>query len=338
MKNKILLGGGILLLVFSCQKEVDKNISQNATVLKNEIEDHDSSIIVDSASITWMSHENDIPSSGVSVYDDMLHFQSFEDLRNIMNKMDLKTESALLDWSNSFSNFKSLLSFYDELSNDPQIDDYEVDQNRLLDYSLESVLNRDWEIRIEDSVYIYNNELKETAKYLVEDGIISGTPIKITSSNECNDLGTSDHEESNAMYPDWCDECKLDGVKKVIHVSPFRSKLFHTAIWYERNWLNNWKKRKIDKIATFKDFYYEVVYFIPPSPTNAVISGDVITAAAHSRSATVTYYKRTGFNVPPICVSDFERTHNWALNDANLSIYTPYFWENDVHVNQWPQF
>jgi hypothetical protein len=121
--------------------------------LKSGDDDHD--IDLSEVTTSLASAVNDVPTTDVDVYEDMLHFENFSVFADVMASLVTKEHTIIDDWHSSFSNFNSLRGFYTDQLADEDVDDIELDETRLYDPYFEGVLNEDLELRIQDTVYKY---------------------------------------------------------------------------------------------------------------------------------------------------------------------------------------
>lgn len=336
--------------IVSCSKDdsdSNENSSSGATSkngimdLNSEIPDHDSSMIADSVDILWLSKVNDLPTSGISVFnDEMLHFDNFNTFHNFMDELGTKATDALDAWISDFGNFPSLRTHYEELSLDQNIDDIELNEERFTDCFFEAVISEDLSIRIADTVYRLSEDIDMLFMHLVEDGQENPESFKggdlITSTCDHPDNW---HRETCEVRPNWCtEECKITGEKEVLNTG-YYSSITHASKYYERNWLGKWKPADQRGVTTFKDHYYNVIYNLNGNAPALTIGYETIASVRDAPQATRYIIHKAPVNSSDIiCVEEFGRTHNWALN-VNYwgmnDLWNPVYWHNDTHCDNW---
>lgn len=93
--------------------------------------------------------------------------------------------------------------------------------NKPIDTYFLTILNEDRKLRIENTVYAYNDELNELTMYLVNGEDIEEEPHDIQSFDgsalTCTGLFDSDFKSSNSRYVNWNSSVRIYGFKAVIH-------------------------------------------------------------------------------------------------------------------------
>lgn len=131
-------------MVYSCKKEqstpIDTSNSKNMPALAREAQ------------------------TGVSVEDGRLFFATDDDFKATMTALQDRSDDELVNWSNSFSGFKSLLVTYRDADAQAEADqglsaDSLVHSGKLVDvpdYAFASVLAQDGTCQIADTVFLLN--------------------------------------------------------------------------------------------------------------------------------------------------------------------------------------
>jgi hypothetical protein len=249
-------------------------------------------------------------------------------------------------WINNFSGFNSLRGYYNDLLAQNNSDHYEIEISRIQDPYIEILMSEEYELRIADTIYSYNDSLTFLNLFLVEDDIKADTAFATKrlsicpcgENTRCNYINVRDQKYGNI---------KKLGAKWVYNIGIAGSVGFKSKLQARETSAHKWKNYKDWQMNTFIDQYYELRYWdLHPNQGGSSSNPRILSNHRHKTVASgennlvnessydVYTYKQPGLiGLHFICVEEFGRTHNWNANNPNAGLH-PY-WETDAHNDDW---
>ncbi len=259
---------------------------------------------------------------GVSVLpDNLLYFYSRNDFHNVMESLVNHEEETLDLWEQNLG-FRSLRSYYNQLQEDPDVDDADLDLERIPDVAFESVLNQDRKVRIGDTIYQINYLDKKVLLYSLSGENIGTINIPTAQVNEKTGLiEWNDHQtycsRINGNY-------KVRGTKWVKYFGVYASVGTRTT-HYKQNRRGKWKKRRASEIHFWLDKWGYLKYYFYNDPIytywNPIVRTDVRKSKSNRKKVEHIFDRRY---FDKIGVLEYRLTHNWTTD-----------YNKDCHNNTW---
>lgn len=316
-------------------------------ILKSGDDDHDTTGF-NNAETSFADTLDNIPTTNISVYQSMLHFSNFTAFSNTFNALVNKREDLLDNWIENFTSFKSLRGYYNTLLAQPSSDHYEIEISRIQDPYIEILMSEDFELRIADTIYSYNDSLTFLNLFLVEDEIKAETSFasKRLTVNLCGE----DSKFHNSVYDDYdYGLVRKAGTKWVYNFGIIGSIGFKGMLFSKKDPGAKFKKEYDFQINTYIDQYYQLSFWNKKNGSggNPTIMQNIraiatdfthpYTIVFHEAIYPVANYTQPGFlGQNFLCVNEFGRTHNWNDNFPGiLGNFRAFKWEEDAHVDIW---
>ncbi len=309
----ILLLNGIMLV--SCQKEeITKETAKAADTFSSE---RTAEHVLPEDAILLENNTLECSTEGVALWNGMLFFQDSVAFARVMSTLVNQSSENLNAWEARL-NFTSMRSFYEATEEDPYVDDEEIDNQRIPDEFLETILNSQGFVRIGDRVYQVS---KEAIKFYTPSMNQTGT---YAPNEKTMGWWTNKQTECSKFYSN---REKIIG-KKWVTDAFFYSSTGIKNTHYKKNWLGIWKRKKVSEINFLLDqwsWHRSVVYDkINQTSCCLLQKTNFRSPPAYNKKKVSSVLDWVAVPTKQIAVLEFGRTHNWTTN-----------YNNDCHNNPW---
>lgn len=328
-----LLAALALIFTFSCKKKNFSEKTNEQTYLSNK---HDGDEEIPDSVDPFVPNLIDIPTDDISLYtppsissltlnEDMLYFDDTTAFFNTMAALVNHSDSAIDEWEGDL-NFTSL-RYLNELDTIVEIEDLEA---RIPDKYFESVLNEDFALRIDDSIYVFFEEDNYCAIYSIsgEDTIHRNfsSSREGCSNNRFKYVKCHDYPYESTGFS-WILVTQKWNRSYGLYASiGFRNKVFVVWRWSQSKPLVKMSSREYINVTT--DPWHDIIWKInKKTPWYYHEDGKWWMKRKYQKHLVEHIVDfQTGLFVNDFCVSDFERIHNYMEG-------TDYHYLNDKHDN-----